>query len=158
MTQRSGKWCYPREGVYMGTGSLGDWYAVNLANKPGTNHIKELQSDHKSKGYHRSMGCDDPKKVGDQVRSLDLTKVRRATTRPRGEIYRKKMVNEQTHLRKNLPSHAKTFQGPESAQEYRTQECRIIQHFKKVFFYSRYFFNRPISYSLSVFSPKKYFT
>ena len=78
----------------MGTGSLGDWYAVNpakcpecadcsrkttydclqvarlnegdmfrpnLANKPGTNHIKELQSDHKSKGYHRSMGCDDPK-------------------------------------------------------------------------------------------------
>merc|ERR1719431_386965 len=88
MTQRSGKWCYPREGVYMGTGSLGDWYAVNLANKPGTNHIKELQSDHKSKGYHKSMGCDDPKKVGDQVRSLDLTKVRRATTRPRGEIYR----------------------------------------------------------------------
>jgi len=53
---------------------------------------------------------------------------------PRGQIYRKKMVNEQTHLRKNLPSHAKTFQGPASAQEYRTQECRIIQHFKKVFF------------------------
>ena len=71
----------------MGTGSLGDWYAVNpakcpecadcsrkttydclqvarlnegdmfwpnLANKPGTNHIKELQS------VHKSMGCEDP--------------------------------------------------------------------------------------------------
>jgi len=32
----------------------GDMFRPNLANKPGTNHIKELQSDHKS------MGCDDP--------------------------------------------------------------------------------------------------